>query len=209
MPAPIDDGQPGPDLFAVDGVALLEEGERAWQTGRFDEAEALFRRLAEQFPDHPEGYNKVGVVLAQRGDRREAQVWFQHALAIDATYPPALTNLGNVLLEDGRVDDAVTYYTLALQHNPSYSPAHRNLAVALRRQGRIFESVRHLRRSDRLETGYLSNFGLANPVGLPGSAPRPPGSSRPKEGRRSSARSFWIWLLVAAVVVTLVRLMHR
>jgi len=96
-----------------------------------------------------------------------------------------------------------------LQHNPSYSPAHRNLGVALRRQGRIFESVRHLRRSDRLETGYLSNFGLANPVGVPGSSQRPAPSSRPKEAPRSSARIFWIWLLVVAVVVTLVRLMHR
>ena len=211
----IDDRHPtSPDQeFATAGQALLQDGEAAWREGRQQDADRLFRELARRFPDHPEGFNKVGVVYAQQKDLDQAREWFQRALAVDGRYPPALTNLGNLLLEGGQTQEAIAYYTLALQHNPSYGPAHKNLAVALRRQGRHFEAVRHLRRGDRLEMGGLGGWGLGGLGTLGWATPPPVGGSPPPRpqgpprGRPAGRPAYWVWLIVALAVVFLVRLL--
>lgn len=132
------------------GQKLLTLGSDAWRGGRFEEAERLFRQLVGEYPDRPEGYNKLGVSWAERGELDQAEDWFRRALKADSRHAPALTNLGNVLLERGNIDDAMTYYGLALQQDPNYAPAHRNLGIALKRQGHLAEAIRHMRRSDRL-----------------------------------------------------------
>lgn len=137
------------------GEALLREGTQAWEAGKSDEAERLFNQLVNQFPERPEGYNKVGVVLAETGRLDEAEQCFLNALARDRMNAPALTNLGNIYLERGDAEQAIQHYLLALQSDQDYAPAHRNLGVAYRRQGRYSAYVSHYKRSQRLADRQL------------------------------------------------------
>ncbi|MCY0881575.1 MAG: tetratricopeptide repeat protein [Firmicutes bacterium] len=137
--------------WTEDGKQWLTQGEKARNAGNLDEAQKCFFQVIRHFPDKPDGYNKMGVVFAQRKELDQAQKYFEQALACDSQYVPALTNLGNIFLEQGEWQKAQDYYQMALALDSDYSPAHRNLAVALRRQGSIGLSVRSLKQSIRLE----------------------------------------------------------
>lgn len=132
------------------GEVLLAKGNKAWDTGNRPDAEAAFRQLLNDFPDRPEGYNKMGVVFAETGHLEEAEKYFLTALAQDRKHAPALTNLGNIYLERGQTDEAIQHYLLALQSDPEYPAAHRNLGVAYRRMGKYSAYVSHYKRSQRL-----------------------------------------------------------
>ncbi len=133
------------------GEQLLHEGTEAWARGDRAAAEDAFNRLLDDFPERPEGYNKVGVILADSGRIDDAERYFLTALSKDRQYAPALTNLGNIYLERGDMEQAVQHYLLALQSDPDYPPAHRNLGVAYRRQGKYSAFVSHFKRSQRLD----------------------------------------------------------
>lgn len=114
-------------------------------------AESFFRLLVQDYPKRPEGYNKLGMVMAETGHLEEAERYFLRALAQDRTHAPALTNVGNIYLERGETEQAIQHYLLALQNDPDYPPAHRNLGVAYKRQGRYSAYVSHFKRSQRLD----------------------------------------------------------
>ncbi|MGC8487012.1 MAG: tetratricopeptide repeat protein [Clostridia bacterium] len=200
-----DDFEQRPDFQEV-AVPLLAKADTEWHYGHFDEAETLYREVIARFPERPEGYNKVGVVYAEKHDLSEARHWFQSALSRDSNYVPSLTNLGNVLLEGGSVDEAIVYYTMAINNDPNYVPAHRNMAVALRRQGRYFDAVRHLRRTGTNVMGNLANFGFTPP-------PKDPRIPEPMQRARSNQRgrpNFGLILLFIAIgVFILVQVLHR
>lgn len=194
-----------PDFQEV-AAPLLAEGDTKCHYGEFDEAEALYRQVVEKFPDRPEGYNKVGVVYAERRNLSEARSWFQSALLKDAAYVPSLTNLGNLLLEDGQVEAAIVYYTMAMNHDPNYVPAHRNMAVALRRQGRYREAVRHLKRTGTNVMGNMASFGFAPPP----NDPRIPDPTQRVGAPAKGRPNFGLILLFAAIAVfVLIQVLHR
>ncbi len=177
------------------GQKLLVEGTYAWQTGHREEALEKFQELVDRYPDRPEGYNKLGVILAQKGSLEDAEQYFLTALAKDRMHAPALTNLGNIYLERGELETAVKHYTLALSIDGEYAPAHRNLSVAYRRLGRLNQSVTHLKRSQRLETQRQRDEFRAERAVRAGQAPPKPTRSRPR-----GISMVW-WLLLAAIAV--------
>lgn len=180
--------------WQTEGRDLLAKGTQAWDRGDRLNAEAYFRQLTQEFPDRPEGYNKIGVVFAETGQLDEAERHFLLALTKDRGHAPALTNLGNIYLERGKTEDAIQHYLLALQNDPDYPAAHRNLGVAYRRQGRYYSYVSHFKRSQRLD-GRKSRQELFRRSG---------------SAFRSTAKSggptipSFIWLIVAAIGVVII-----
>ena len=65
------------------GEQLLHEGTEAWARGDRAAAEDAFNRLLDDFPERPEGYNKVGVILADSGRIDDAERYFLTALSKD------------------------------------------------------------------------------------------------------------------------------
>jgi Flp pilus assembly protein TadD len=202
MAAEEDSGRPD---FQEVALPLLAQGDTEWHYGHFDEAEKLYRQVVEKFPNRPEGYNKVGVVFADRRDLVEARYWFQTALSKDKTYAPSLTNLGNLLLEDGKLDEAVVYYQMAINQDPNYVPAHSNMAVALRRQGRYFEAVRQLKRSGTNVMGNLGGFGFRSPPNDP-RIPNP--TQRIRRAPRNRPNFGMILMFIIIGVFILVQVLH-
>lgn len=186
--------------WKTDGQDVLARGNGAWDRGDRLNAEKLFRQLAQDFPDRPEGYNKIGMVFAETGQLNEAEQYFLRALAQDRTYAPALTNLGNIYLERGQTGEAIQHYMLALQSDPEYPAAHRNLGVAYRRQGRYSSYVSHFRRSQRLDNRRSrQNFRRRSGASISGSK-KPMGASVPS----------FVWLILAGVgVVLILTVFHR
>jgi tetratricopeptide (TPR) repeat protein len=188
------------EAWRREGDQKLNRATEAWQGGNREEAEQLLNELIDEFPDRPEAYNKLGVILAELGSLDMAEHWFRTALAADSDYPPALTNLGNIILERGRVEEAMSYYGLALERDPEYAPAHRNLAVALRRQGDLRGSVRHLKHGERLQIRQDREKSRRRLSGQAAVGTAPPPRARGSRSAGLFGPSYW-WLLVLALAV--------
>jgi tetratricopeptide (TPR) repeat protein len=78
------------------GVMLAESGRAA-------EAQAVFERLNQEFPELPEPYNNLAVLHAARGDWQLARQALEAALRADPGYTIAYENLGDVYLQLARV----------------------------------------------------------------------------------------------------------
>jgi Flp pilus assembly protein TadD len=98
-----------PQMRFLKGVALSELGRKA-------EAEEVFLLLTREYPELPEPYNNLAVLLAARGQYDQARLQLEAALRNDPAYATAHENLGDVL---ARL--AARSYARALQLEPGRS----------------------------------------------------------------------------------------
>jgi Flp pilus assembly protein TadD len=66
------------------------------ESGRTADAEVLFDRMTEDFPDQPEPYNNLAVIEAAKGRLDRARMLLDTALRLDPAYRTAHENLGDV-----------------------------------------------------------------------------------------------------------------
>lgn len=65
---------------------------------RVDEAISELRRMTADFPEVPEPYNNLAVILAQKGELDEAEGYLKKVLSISPDFAIARKNLGDVYL---------------------------------------------------------------------------------------------------------------
>lgn len=68
------------------------------QLKQLDDAAAEFRGLIDEYPELPEPYNNLAVVLAAKGELDEARLVLEQAILAVPTYGVAYENLGNLHL---------------------------------------------------------------------------------------------------------------
>lgn len=83
------------ELRFLHGVMLSE-------TGRGAEARGQFERLTQDFPELPEPYNNLAVLLAASGELDQARALLETALRMDPSYRTAQENLGDVYVRLAR-----------------------------------------------------------------------------------------------------------
>ncbi|QEH31556.1 Serine/threonine-protein kinase PknB [Aquisphaera giovannonii] len=115
--------------------------------GRADEAEAIFRELAEEAGGNPvrraRHLSCLGGMLRRHGRPKEAETALEEsataaraALRLAPDNPNVHLILGNTLRSQARWEPAVAEYREALRLRPEFPEARANLADALREQGR-------------------------------------------------------------------------
>ena len=77
-------------------------------------AEAAFRRLLTQSPNHAEALANLGLVLDQQEAWEEAEVCYRRAASLAPEYPQVHLNLGALMTARRRLDEAETAYRQAL-----------------------------------------------------------------------------------------------
>lgn len=138
-------------------------GELLMTTGRLDEAEILYRQIAEMdsdsdAPARMATYTNLANVCRQMGRLDESLSWYRRALEFaemvgypgDPAVLAAYNNLAGVYREMGRGEEAVRWYEQALQMaemtgrpgDPSVLAAYNNLAGISREMGRRDDAVR-------------------------------------------------------------------
>lgn len=152
---------------------LLDEADQQFQNGRWEKARDLYEKVLEQNPESAHAHNKIGAILAQRGDAAAAEERFHKALEIDPKYAQALSNLGNIYFTRGDYHGALAKYDAALAINPDSAVFMQNRAAALKKLGRIDESVSALKKAQTLDRRYArtearaqmkSRFGCLLPI---------------------------------------------
>lgn len=133
----------------------LEEAVGLHQSGRLDEAEALYQSLLANTPHDPDALHLLGVLNLQRGDLEDARALISQALEISPDHPFYLGNLGIVLLESGAVDNAVDALKKALTSDPEHLDARYNLGNALMAQGNPTAAAEEFARVAGSEPAHL------------------------------------------------------
>ncbi|MBB3266751.1 tetratricopeptide (TPR) repeat protein [Azospirillum sp. OGB3] len=100
--------------------------------GRVAEAEALYGRILEAVPGHPDASHLMGLLLAQTGRVAAALAHLDAAVAGDPASPTHHLNRGKVQDALGRTADAAASWRATLRLQPDHAEAAERLAPALR-----------------------------------------------------------------------------
>ncbi len=120
---------------------VLVEAINCHNTGKAQEAEALYRHILSSPSMHAVASYGLGLLCMTQGRLAEAADAYRHAIAIQPDYVDAYLNLGTVELALRRFDEAIALYRHALTLAPDNSTAYCNLGKALNDSGRVEEAV--------------------------------------------------------------------
>jgi len=109
------------------------------------QAEASYRQVLMQAPEHADAHINLGRLLHERGDMAEAEAHYRRALVIRPDDATALFNLGVVLEDQGRNSAALEAYASAIEADGRNADAHYNAARLYDLAGDYSAALRHLR----------------------------------------------------------------
>lgn len=143
---------------------LLGEAMRKHQTGRLDEAQALYEQVLRLKPDEAIAGQYLGVLAMQRGDAIRGEEMIRAAIARRPAMPDFYNNLGLCLRMQDRLEEAVAAYETTLRIDPAYAEAHSNLGLDLLALGRPAAAAASSRRAIELRPRMAEahwNLGLS------------------------------------------------
>ena len=114
-------------------------------TGRFAEAEALYREILREEPANPDALHFLGVILGQRGETTAAIEKIRQAIGLRPGAPAFHNNLGRALKDAGDLRGAIASYRRAVELAPGYVGACCNLGMALLAHGEVGEAEQAFR----------------------------------------------------------------
>jgi tetratricopeptide (TPR) repeat protein len=136
------------------GIAgLLAAGVAHQQAGRWQNAEACYRRILAAKPDHADALHLMGVLANQLGQHQVAVELIRGAIAVNAQNAPYFSNLAASLHALGDSEGAIAACRDAIRINPDYATGHLNLAVALHGRGAREEAIAAYQEAIRLGAG--------------------------------------------------------
>jgi predicted O-linked N-acetylglucosamine transferase (SPINDLY family) len=142
------------------------------QLGRLSEAQAIYDRILQAAPAHPETVQLRGAIDLQQGRYTEALARFDHALALKPGYGTAHANRASALLALARYGDALVSCEIALQANPASANIWSNRAAILNKLGRYAKALTAAHQALSLNPRHLAAHGARVQAlrGLGGSA---------------------------------------
>lgn len=120
---------------------MLDDALQLHQSGRFFEAEKLYRRILTINPRHPDCLHLLGMIAYQEGSLESAADMIREAIAINSKGTTYYGNLGTVLQAQGKLEEAEILYRHALTLKPDLVEVHVNLGNVLLARGEINGSI--------------------------------------------------------------------
>jgi predicted O-linked N-acetylglucosamine transferase (SPINDLY family) len=134
------------------------------RAGRLREAEALYRQVLAQKPDHAQALHMLGMLAAQVGQTDAAIELMRRSVAINPGWAEGHFNLGNILWQSGRTAEAVTILRQASQLAPNSSAAQNSLGLALASSEQWDQAIHAYQRAIALRPDFvipMINLGAA------------------------------------------------
>jgi len=146
-------------------ATLLAHAETAARVGNHAQALEVARHVLKERPDNLLANQICGVALAQLGDLRGAERFFQLACYSEESMPLACSNLGRVRELLGDLNGAETANRRALEQDATLADAHNNLGNLMRARGRLADAISHYRKAAEADPDnqpYVTNLAGAH-----------------------------------------------
>ena len=95
--------------------AQLEAARIKYETGDFDRAYKIFKKISHEFPDNPVSFFYRGLILAKRGKMEKAINKLKDALQRDPTYSEVKLHLASLYYEIGMYVEASRFLNRSLE----------------------------------------------------------------------------------------------
>ncbi|MGD1277622.1 MAG: tetratricopeptide repeat protein [Tepidisphaeraceae bacterium] len=128
------------------------------QSGKLQEAEALYRQILAAKPDDGDVAQLLGMLRFGLGDKQEALQLLRRALAMNPQAPDCHCHLALVLMDLGQCEEAMDHLRRAVQLKPDFAEAHLQLGLALRQAGRRQEAAAALQQAIAVKPDYLEAY---------------------------------------------------
>ena len=115
--------------------------------GRLQRAAALYRRVLEARPEHPDALHFLGLVSHQSGRHDRAVSLIRQAIAADGGVATYHHNMGEAYRALGRLDEAVAAYRQSLALDDGVADCHFALANVCYDLGRHTDAIEHYRQA--------------------------------------------------------------
>jgi len=133
---------------------LLRQALRLHLDDQLEAAEALYRQILDQDPNHAQALGMLGMALSDGPDTAEAEAILVRHLALRPADGASLHRLGRLRARQGDDLEAVALFRSAVMNLPALPPIHNDLGVALHQLGRSEEGLSALDQAVRLDPGY-------------------------------------------------------
>ena len=159
--APATTPRPDPKtMIALDN--LLSDAVNASETGRLEEAEAMYKDILRRQPDYIIGYDYAAYNLTKMGRGGDAIRLLEEAVGRGLATDQLLAHLGLYYQEAGRLEESVRALEKALALNPDAAEPHNDIGVSLYKSGRVEEAAVAFRKALSLNPHYamaMNNLG--------------------------------------------------
>jgi len=98
----------------IDPNQIIRSAMQHHQAGRRREAEALYRQLLGQIPNHGDALHYLGLLVFQDGRVDEGLELMRRAVAAEPSAPHYHANLAHALKIANRIDDAIAAWRKAI-----------------------------------------------------------------------------------------------
>lgn len=143
-------------------VTLSQRASEAFAKKDWKTARKCYLEMLEAEPRNALTLANLGAVEQQSGNLKEAQVYFEKALAVNPGLQQTWTALGLVSYELGDSYRSVSALSRAVHEDPLDARAHNYLAAAVKKLGWLDAAEAELRRAIELNPGYANaHFNLA------------------------------------------------
>ena len=149
----------------VDIAALLAQGARALEDGRYDDAQTAFRGVIAREPDNADALRRLGAIAFMGGRHDDAFGLLELSIGLAPDNADAHNNLAAILQSRGESAEAEVHFRRALELTPDDGDINFNLGLILLERGNraaarlcFVEAVRLL--PDDADAYY--NLGLAS-----------------------------------------------
>jgi len=126
--------------------------------GKFNEAEAQYKRAMEQTPVVIGVYYNYGNLLYENRNLREAKIYYEKAIELNYIAAGLYTNYGNLLQEEGNIEKAFTYHKKAIELNPNMPEVYHNYGNTLYRQRKLEVALIQYSNAIKLNPKFAASY---------------------------------------------------
>jgi Flp pilus assembly protein TadD len=130
--------------FPKAALNAYDEGLKAGEAGRLDQAIAKFQKAIALAPEYYPAYNNLGLIYLQRSDFAAAEANFRKVVSLQQADATGLFNLGNVCLLTGRLQESLEHIQAGLKREPNHAFGQFLLGSLYVRLGRLEEAEKAL-----------------------------------------------------------------